>query len=487
MHTNSIFRKLLSVQLGVVLSCLSACSADLASESQNESQHESPPNILFIMADDLGYADLSSFGRRDYDTPNIDQLAEQGMRLTSAYSNSPVCSATRTALMTGNYQYRLPIGLEEPLSFAPVGLEPDEPTLPSNLKELGYQTALIGKWHLGHTSDYSPLLSGYDYFWGVRQGGVDYFTHEVGGVNDLWEGDTNIEESGYLTERFGNQAIKQLESFSKNGKPFYLSLHFTAPHWPWEGPNDLDSAIELTEAARESVMKILHFDGGNMEVYAEMVTSLDQQVGRVLNSLKELGLDENTIVVFTSDNGGERFSDNWPFTGLKAEVLEGGIRVPTIVRWPGKTTPGSTSAEPIITMDWVPTFLNAASGEAIPENEFDGRDIATVFDGAKLPERALFWRYNLFDQKALRRGQWKYLEISGKEFLFDVIADPMERGNLKGKYPDVFQSMKAEYSDWNQGMLPYTGTTFSIGLNGEQIPTRYGVEPAESIKGIPPQ
>src|SRR5215510_16138331 len=210
---------------------------------QQARQADTPPNIVFIMADDLGYADLSCYGRRDYSTPNIDRIASGGMKFTQAYANSAVCSATRTALITGRYQYRLPVGLDEPLAASHrIGLPPDHPTLPSLLKKVGYGTTLLGKWHLGWLPDYSPLKSGYDHFWGFRSGGVDYFTHKSGAANtdtdDLWDGDAKIQQTGYLTDLLGDRAVATINESVKAGRSFFLSLHFNAPHWPWEGPED---------------------------------------------------------------------------------------------------------------------------------------------------------------------------------------------------------------------------------------------------------
>ena len=440
-----------------------------------------PPNILFIMADDLGYADLSCFGRRDYETPEIDKLAREGIRLTSAYSNSPVCSATRTALMSGQYQYRLPVGLEEPLVGNRAGYPADRTSLPKVLKAAGYQTALIGKWHIGHLPEHGPLQSGYDHFWGFRDGGIDYFNHDMAGRADLWDGDIPVEETGYLTDLIGERTIKQIEDFAGNNKPFLVSLHFSAPHWPWEGPDDVLESERLSQYP--SPRALAHFDGGTLKTYAEMVIRLDHQVGRVLNALDRLGLSHSTVVVFTSDNGGERFSDNWPFSGKKSELLEGGIRVPTIVRWPGRVTRGGETDVPVMTMDWLPTLVSIAQAE-VPENyEADGVDVTSVLFGADLKERELFWRFKLHNQKSVRLGRWKYLSIAGHEFLFDIAADPLERANLKSRRPDVFNELKASYEAWNAEMLPYTDSSISIGLSGREFPERYGVHPSESVAG----
>ncbi|WAT17897.1 sulfatase-like hydrolase/transferase [Aurantiacibacter sp. MUD11] len=413
------------------------------------------PNIVFIMADDLGYADLSCYGRLEYETPALDRLAAQGLRLTNAYANSAVCTATRVALMTGRYQYRLPIGLEEPLQSNRTGLPPEHPTLPSLLRDNGYHTALVGKWHLGELPEYCPLKSGFDEFWGIRGGGVDYFTHELDGVPDLWDGTENIERTGYLTDLLGDRAVAVLEQRAEAGGPFFLNLNFTAPHWPWEGPEDeAESARLQAKVEAGEPMPILHYDGGDMATYAAMMRNLDANCGKVLEALDRLGLAENTVVVFTSDNGGERFSFNWPFTGKKTELLEGGLRIPALVRWPGVTQAGTTSDAMTITMDWLPTFVAAAGGAPDPDHPSDGVDIATALSGGALPERTLFWRFAYRAQKAARRGDHKFLEISGKRFLFDVTEDPLERGNLKDREPELFEGLQAAWHDWNADMLP---------------------------------
>jgi len=242
------------------------------------------PNILFILADDLGYADLSCYGRRDFTTPNIDRIAADGMRFTQAYANSAVCTASRVALITGRYQYRLAVGLEEPLSSRmprKLGLPPDHPTLPSILKQAGYQTALVGKWHMGSLPDFGPLQSGYDHFYGFRAGVLDYFTHKYGppssDTEDLWEDDVKIRQKGYLTDLLGSRAVEIVHTYAKSGQPFLVSLHFSAPHWPWEAPGD--------EAEAHRLENLFHFDGGSQRTYRRTIQQMDLQVGRVLQAL----------------------------------------------------------------------------------------------------------------------------------------------------------------------------------------------------------
>ena len=414
-------------------------SVAFSSGSSGEQRRAARPNIVFIMADDLGYADLSSYGRREYKTPNIDSIALHGVRFLQAYANSAVCSATRTALITGRYQYRLRVGLEEPLAYqSKYGLPPDHPTLPSLLKKAGYGTTLIGKWHLGGLPNFGPLKSGYDHFWGFRWGALDYFTHKYGiassDTEDLWDDDVKIHQAGYLTDLMGDRAVRTIGDYAKAGQPFLLSLHFNAPHWPWEGPGD--------EAESQRIKALVDRDGGSMRTYAQMVTRMDAQVGRVLKAISDARIANNTIVVFTSDNGGERFSDTWPFTGKKTDLLEGGLRIPALVRWPGHIPAGRTTDQVAITMDWMPTFLAAADAPPDPGFPLDGMNLLPQLIGGAAPvPRRLYWRYHLNAQRALRDGDMKYLKIAGNEFLFNVADDPLERANLKQRQPDVFKRM----------------------------------------------
>jgi len=435
----------------------------------------SKPNILFIMADDLGYADLSCYGRQEYETPHLDRLAREGVRFTHAYANSAVCTATRVALITGRYQYRLPIGLQEPLGAQNVGLPPEHPTVASLLREAGYATSLIGKWHMGQLPDYGPLKSGYDEFWGLRGGGVDYFRHGFNGNLDLWDGPTKVETAGYMTDLLADRTIQTLEQRAQGDRPFFISLHFTAPHWPWEANDEEGRAESDRIAASGNPTAYYHLDGGSMETYAAMMRSLDDNVGRVLARLEELGLADDTIVVFTSDNGGERFSHNWPFTGVKTELLEGGLRIPAIVRWPERVQPGSESDVPMMSMDWLPTFVAAGGGRVAQAHPSDGLDLRPLLAGGTLPERTLFWRFKNKDQKAVRRGRMKYLAIGGEEFLFDVVADPLERANLKARQPELFAQLKEAFAAWNADM-PNDPDAPSYGFTPDQLADHFGID-----------
>ena len=262
-----------------------------------------------------------------------------------------------------------------------------------------------------------------------------------------------------------------------------LSLHFTAPHWPWQGNNakgraESERILErdrlAAEGAEASGLHIAHYDGGDMQTYADMVTSLDMNVGRVLSRLAQLGMEQDTVVVFTSDNGGERFSYNWPFTGIKTELLEGGIRVPFIIKWPGLAAPGSVSDSPILTMDMLPTFLAAAGGAPHPDYPTDGIDIRPALTGNHLPERPLYWRFHSKDQRAARLGDYKYLKINDNEYLFNITEDPLERGNLAQRMPDMFEKLKAAHAQWDAQMLPDPGDVSSFGWSPRELADHYG-------------
>lgn len=361
--------------------------------------------------------------------------------------------------------------MEEPLASGneSVGLPPGTPTLPSELKRAGYETALVGKWHMGRLPNYGPLQSGYDHFWGFRGGGIDYFTHEgTGREADLWDGDSSVESAGYLTDLLADRAVAMLQGFAERRTPFLLSLHFNAPHWPWEGPDDEVIARQLQADDRP----IQHFDGGSLRTYAQIVTRLDYQVGRVLSELRRLRLERDTIVVFTSDNGGERFSYLWPFSGRKGELLEGGVRVPAIVRWPSAIRRPSVSQDPIATMDWMPTLLAAANVESDPAAPSDGVSILPALAGERLGERDLFWRFRGMRQEACRRGDWKYLKINGNTFLFNLRDDPMERANLKAARPEMFEALAQAYAQWDATMLATSPRHRTFVLSGDRYADR---------------
>jgi arylsulfatase A-like enzyme len=436
------------------------------------------PNIVFFLADDLGYADVSCYGRPDIKTPNIDAIAARGVRFVQGYANSAVCSATRTALITGRYQYRLPVGLEEPIQIGGrsehIGLPPSHPTLPSLLRQAGYGTTLLGKWHLGVLPDFSPLKSGYDHFFGFHGGALDYYNHQ--GTNhkdDLWDQDAPIHQTGYLTDLIGDRAVQAVDAYAKARKPFFLDVHFNAPHWPWEAEGDTAEAERMRTAA------LTDHDGGSQATYRKMVERMDMQIGRVLKALDRNGLTGDTIVIFTSDNGGERFADTWPFTGRKTELLEGGLRIPTVVCWPNGLPKGRVSQQVAVSMDWMPTLLAAAGTAPDPSFPPDGMNLFPIMKGqAPVVPRKLFWRYKANAQRALRDGDWKVLKIGDNSFLFNVADDPLERANMRDRRRDVFDRLTAQWDAWNAGMLPELRETPTDGFTAADYADHIGATKA---------
>jgi arylsulfatase A-like enzyme len=411
---------------------------------------ESRPNVVFILADDLGWGDLSCYGRPDYRTPNLDLLASQGTRLTDAYSASALCTPTRCGFVTGRYPPRLQIGLQEPLpsNNDRVGLDPGHPTIASLLKASGYDTALFGKWHLGFRPEWGPNAHGFDEFFGILAGAGDYFLHKTGsGKPDLYENLTPVEPNGYMTDLLTERAAKYVTQ--RRTAPFFLSLNYTAPHWPWQGPKGGES-ITFTDKTIEPVTMGV---GGSLKVYAEMMRSLDHGVGRVMKAIKGAGLDNNTLVVFTSDNGGERFSYQWPFSGKKGELLEGGIRVPAIVRWPGVLPAKRVSHQMAISMDWTATILAAAGTRAAVDYPLDGVDLLPVIKGtSSVRDRTFFWR--LREQDAVRDGKWKYVRTGDVPYLFDLSIDEREQADFSKKNPEILQRLSSDFDKWNKQMLP---------------------------------
>jgi arylsulfatase A-like enzyme len=418
------------------------------------------PNFVFILADDLGYADLGCYGGRSGCSPALDRMAREGLRFTDGYANSSVCSPTRFALMTGRWQHRLRGGADEPISSrsrgSPVlGLPPQHPTLPSLLRDADYATALVGKWHLGYPPHFHPLKSGYQEFFGALSGGMDYFTHrDTAGVHDLWDGETEVHRPGYLTDLISGRAVEYVKR--KRSEPFLLSLHYNAPHWPWETRSD--------EAEAKRIGKIWHSDGGSVRTYQTMIHHMDEGIGKVLAALPD---PDNTLVVFTSDNGGERFSDTWPLVGKKMDLLEGGIRVPYVVRWPGRVKAGGVTAQLAITMDWVATFLEAAGVQPHPGYPLDGASLLEVLQQpAAVFGRDLFWRMKYRDQRAVRSGGWKFFASEDGEFLFDLSQDERERANLARREPQRLAELRAKYAAWERSIpamppdaaysIPYT-------------------------------
>ncbi len=418
------------------------------------------PNVLVVLGDDLGWADLSSYGAPHIRTPNLDRLARQGVRFTDAYSGSATCSPTRFSLYTGRYPGRTPGGLAEPIANRTQGLDPNHPTLASLLKKAGYATALIGKWHCGWLPDHSPTKSGWDEFFGNFGGVLEYFS-KLGqlGTYDLYEGDAEYKDLRYYTDVLTERAVEYVGR--RHDRPWLLNLNFTTPHWPWLAEDDQETGAEIAARIRaaktqaEVSRALNHYDGGSVEKYTQMVESLDAAVGEVLAALRRSGQEENTVVLFASDNGGERYSYNWPLRGEKFVLLEGGIRVPTILRWPARIDGRQVSHEPVFTPDWTATLLKL--GGARPEAAYplDGTSLAGhLLRGEDVPERDLFWRVRA--NRALRRGDWKYYrDAAGADHLYNLAADSREQADLAPDRPELLTELRTAWEGVAAGLLPY--------------------------------
>lgn len=407
-----------------------------------------PPNIIYIMTDDMGYGDLSGYGRKDYKTPNLDKLASQGIKFVNAYSGGPLCTPTRTAYMTGRYPARTPVGLIEPLTGdkkdSVYGLSAEYPSIASLMKTGGYATALIGKWHLGFLPRHSPVKNGFDYFFGFHSGAADYLSHKGDGrTHDLYENDSFVYPEGYLTDLISQKSIDYIKH--KHNKPFFLTITYNAPHWPWQGPNDKPYADSVD-----------YRKGGTPAVYAAMMKSLDDGVGNIMKALDEEQLSNQTIVIFTNDNGGERFSDHGGLANAKGTLWEGGIKVPAFVRWTGKINPGIITQQVAVTMDWSATILSAGGAKAHTDFPMDGIDLMPILTGKeKIVERTIYWRtFQRKKQKAIRMGDWKYLQDENREYLFNLETDPGEKNDLKATQQTIFNQMKKKFKVWENTVLP---------------------------------
>lgn len=416
------------------------------------------PNFLVILADDLGAADLGVYGSPDIRTPNLDALAATGVRFTQGYSAGAVCSPTRIALYTGRHPGRIPGGLQEPIGQANDrdGIPPEHPTLASLLKGAGYSTHMVGKWHGGFLPAFGPLKSGWDTFYGNYSGGIDYFSkYAHTGTYDLYDGEEVVEDPRYYTDIITEKAIGVLRSVRDQGEPWLFNLNFTSPHWPWEGPGDKAVSDEITAKVKAgNPQALFHYDGGSLEKYKEMVENLDSAIGKVLAELRRTGQDRDTVVLFVSDNGGERYSYNWPFTGVKAGVNEGGIRIPAILSWPGRLPKRTVDDTPVSTTDWTATFLELGGAEPDAAYPLDGTSLVPhLFEGEDVPERDLFWRTR--SGRALRRGDLKYVRVNNTDYLYDLGADVREQANLAARRPADLAELRAAWEKVNATLLAY--------------------------------
>jgi arylsulfatase A-like enzyme len=406
-----------------------------------------PPNVVLILMDDLGYGDLGSYGVPDAKTPNIDRLAREGVKLTDFYANGPNCSPTRAGFVSGRYQQRF--GIEMPLgtsmSDSSRGLPASETSLGLLLKTRGYATALIGKWHLGWKPEFHPNRHGFDEFWGFLSGAHDYYRSvSRAGMPDIVHNDEPSTYSGYLTDEITTRAKAVIESHAR--QPFFLEVAYNATHWPFQPPG-------LPEGKRDRP-DALH-DGTRAD-YVAMLESADRGVGVILAALDRLGLTRRTLVIFTSDNGGEWLSRNAPLFHRKSTLWEGGIRVPALLRWPDRLPAGAVSKQVGITMDLTASILAAAGVSPPPSYRPDGINLLPLLEDDRTVDRTLFWRIknNARDQKAMRSGRWKYLRDGVgtndgvHEFVFDVEKDPGEREDLTIAEAAMLPEFRRRLANW---------------------------------------
>lgn len=423
----------------------------------------SPPNVVLILADDLGYGDLGSYGATDVNTPHLDQLAREGVRFTQFYSNGTECSPTRTSLFSGQYQQRIG-GLECAIGVGNVGryddairlaargqlgLPVEDNVLVRGFQERGYESTLFGKWHLGYEDHFTPRRHGFTKWFGVIGGNSDYFHYvEEDGFYALQQDDQTIQAEGYLTDLITERALAYLDS-RPGEQPFFLFLPYTTPHTPIQGPNDYHP-----DPVERAV-----WNKGTREGYVEMVDSLDDSVGQILTRIDELGLANDTLVIFKSDNGGTRLARNAPFSGGKGTAWEGGIRVPCIVKWPGHLPAGQDHSQVGITMDLTRSLLRIMGDSATPLPP-DGIDILAHVEADEPNfDRTLFWRGKRGDRiwRAVRDGNLKYLSLtrddSFREHIFDLAEDPSEKSDLLPDHPDKAAHLRGLLSAWEQEVV----------------------------------
>lgn len=439
----------------LIVAVVAATLVDSTARAQRAPASAEKPNVVLIITDDVGYGDLGSYGAPDIKTPNIDRLAREGVRFTDFYANGAVCTPTRAGLITGRYQQR--VNLEWALSTSPVDLQRGLPvtgrSLPQLLKNNGYATALIGKWHLGFATSVGPNAHGFDHFFGFLGGAVNYFSHTRGdGVADLYENTTAIKEPGYLTDLITRRSVDFIDGNAS--RPFFLEVAYNAAHWPFQSPHHLPDAFPANRVATGDLSL---FQGPadrtqpTRKDYAEMLERADQGVGQILAALERHGLSRNTLVIFTNDNGGEWLSRNTPLFHRKATLWEGGIRVPAILRWPGRVPGGRTTRQVGMTMDLTATILAATGSPRVEEWRLEGLDlIPLVQPSSPARARTLFWRINNPNrqQRAVRDGNWKLLIDSGQLFLFDLSRDIGERNDLAMSRWDLVTQLRQRIVDW---------------------------------------
>jgi arylsulfatase A-like enzyme len=433
----------------IVMLGVAACAAGVAPIQAQPAV--SKPNILLIITDDVGYGDLGSYGAPDIKTPNIDSLAKAGTRFTQFYANASSCTPTRAGLITGRYQQR--VLLERPLGHAStedgkLGLPANGRTLPQLLKNAGYSTGLLGKWHLGYLPQFSPLAHGFDSFFGFKAGYTDYWEHiDNGGEPDLFENDTPVTVNGYMTDLITQHAVAFIDQHAAG--PFFLEVAYNAAHWPYQDPDHPSKA-----AGNGRHMMPWDENTNTRADYVKIMERADEGVGKILAALDQRKLAGNTLVIFTNDNGGEWLARNAPFFDRKFSLFEGGIRVPAILRWPGHIPAAVVSTQVGITMDLTATAL-AISGAAVSADvKLEGINLMPLLSkGARPVTRTLFWRVNTagLNQKAVREGNWKLvLETPARAHLFDIVNDPGERNELAASHTDIVRKLRNDILAWEK-------------------------------------
>ena len=403
------------------------------------------PNIVLILADDLGYAELGCQGCKDIPTPNIDSIARNGVRFTQGYVTCPVCAPSRAGLLTGRYQQRF--GFEanpgpEEYAAENFGLPLDQPTLAERLKAVGYVTGMVGKWHLGYKPELTPPKRGFDEFFGFLSGAHDYLPGSR--RSELRRGMEKVTETEYLTDAFAREAVAFIQK--NKHKPFFLYLAFNAVHGP-------------LQATEKYLKRVEGIKNPTRRIFAAMAVAMDNAVGRVLETLRKEGLEENTLIFFLSDNGGptpQTTSSNAPLRGYKGQVWEGGIRVPFLMQWKGKLPEGKVFEEPVSSLDIVPTVLAAVGIEVKPGDNFDGVNLLPYLRGKKSgrPHEVLYWRF--FEKRAIRMGDWKLVKEAGQAHweLYNLAEDISETRNLAEKLPKKVKEMEEAWQEWNAQLQP---------------------------------
>jgi arylsulfatase A-like enzyme len=425
-----------------MLAASGLCFTKKVLSARASQKSESRPNIVLIVSDDQGYADSSCYDHpKEVATPNIDRLATEGVLLTNGYASAYVCAPTRAGLLTGRYQQRFGFYAA---GDSRIGLPLSEVTVADMLKKRGYATAVIGKWHVGIEPQYHPLKRGFDEFYGfLGHGAHDYFNLKITDeYNSIYRNDRRINDTGYLTDNLARESVSFIEQHQN--KPFFLYLPFNAVHWPLQ--------------ALQKYIKRFNTGDKNRDIYLAMLTSMDEAIGKVLDALKRTGADDNTLIIFFSDNGGARknFANNGALRDFKQSVYEGGIRVPFIVRWPSKLPKGTVCDEPVISLDALPTIC-AAVGVGLPNNRvYDGKNMLPTLRGrTKGPlHKNLFWDDGV-KQWAVREGKWKLLyNREGSLELYDLEADISEKNNLVKQRPEIAKRLQQAYTDWKNQMAP---------------------------------